>query len=161
MGDLDERADIAGDRSAPEHAERRQHGVIIRLVGIRRWRHAWYLSVRIADDRHHRYWRDPSLLPCRGYRSDLLRVAAQFNVLRARIAPGVRRERCRLVRAATRRIAEQLEAAAVRSQEWKIGVAGTAGLPGLARETRQRLRRRRKADCQEASQNRNSCSRNK
>src|ERR1700681_3020750 len=33
----------------------------------------------------------------------------------------------------------------------KIGVAGAARLPGLARETWQRLRRRREADCKQAS----------
>src|SRR6266849_98646 len=158
MGDLDERADIAGDRSAPEHTERRQHGVIIRLVGVRRRCHAWHLGVRVADDRHHGYRRDPPLLSGRGRGRSVgihaARIAVQLGIslLRARIV----RERRRLIGAAPRRIAEQLEAAAEWGQEWKISVAGTAGLSGLTRETRKRLRRWRKANCQEASEDDNN-----
>jgi hypothetical protein len=38
-------------------------------------------------------------------------------------------------------------------------VAGTAGLPGLARETRERLRRRRKANGQETRHDEDNCNR--
>ena len=48
-----------------------------------------------------------------------------------------------------RRIAQQLEATAVRRKRGKISVAGSAGLACLAREARQGVRRRRRADCQE------------
>ena len=48
-----------------------------------------------------------------------------------------------------RRIAQQLEATAVRRKRGKISVAGATRLACLAREARQGVRRRRRADCQE------------
>jgi hypothetical protein len=57
------------------------------------------------------------------------------------------------IRAATVGIAPDFEAPSERGKPGKISVTSAARLPGLSREARQRLRRRREANSQEARQN--------
>jgi hypothetical protein len=56
VGDLREGADIIGDRSAVERAERREHDVVVRTIGVRASQRR--LGVGVADDGHHRNRRD-------------------------------------------------------------------------------------------------------
>ena len=149
IGDLRKCADVAGDRATPEAAERRQHGIVVGMIGIRR-RGDVRLRVGEAGNRHHRDRRHPSSLAgrCCGWgvaiAVDAAGIAAQrgIGLLRAVVV----RERRRPVEAAARGVAEKLEAAAERRQPGKAGVAGAARLTGLTREARQRPCRRRGVD---------------
>jgi len=146
ISDLRKCADIAGDRAAPEAAERRQHGVVIGMIGIRR-RGDVGLRVGEAGNRHHRDRRHPSPLAgrCCGWgvaiAVDAAGIAAQCGIglLRAVVV----RERRGPVDASARGVAEELEATAERRQPGEAGVAGAARLTGLTREARQRPCRRR------------------
>ena len=109
IGDLRKRADVAGDRTAPEAAERRQHGIVVGMIGIRRRRNV-RLRVSEARNRHHRDRRHPSSLAgrCCGWgvaiAVDAAVIAAQCGIglLRAVVV----RERRRPVEAAARRSRE-------------------------------------------------------
>ncbi len=122
VGQLRERADVVGDGAAPEEAQRRNHQIVVGLVGIGR-RRLRRFGIGEADDGHHRDWRHPFLL---------------FAVGRI-VGTGKQRS---AVRAAAVGITPYLEAPAVRRQAGKIGVTGTAWLPGLSRKARQRFRPR-------------------
>src|SRR5665213_4046085 len=114
----------------------------------------------VADDGHHRDRRDIFLVAIAGrWRIQRLHIAAQFVELRAGILTGLGGERCGAEFATAGGIAEQLEPSAVWRERGKIGMARSAGLTGLARETRQSLGRRRKADRQQAAENDSHCKR--
>ena len=147
IGHLRERADVFGERTTPKSAERRQHDVVVRFVGIGRRRNERRLRVGIPDDRHHRDRWDVflvGLIHCR--RRQRLHVSLHLLVFGTRVSSRLRGEWRGAEFAAAGRISQQLESSAIRCQRWKIGVAGAAGLAGLARETRKRLRFRRKPD---------------
>ena len=139
---LRKQTDMIGNGAAIEKAELSKVGVIVCV--IRRQHRLVRFGVRIAVDRHHRDGRHPDVAR--------VRPAAQRGAVSAlgffsRKPPSAwsgsrrRRKKRRAEPAAARRIAVQFEQPPVRGETRVIGMAGAAGLPGLAGETRQCLRR--------------------
>ncbi len=122
IGYLGKGSDVIGDGTAPKEADGRQHDIIIGIVR-RGGRRLSRLGIGEPGDRHHRDRRHPFFF---------------FAVGRI-IGTG---KQSRPIRAAAIRIGANLETAAERGQSGKIGMAGAAWLPGLARKARQCLCRR-------------------
>ena len=149
IGDLREGADVIGDGAAVEEADGRENQVVVGAIR-RTGRVLIRLRMRVAEDGHHRQRRHPQVARGRGL---LVACGRSGGLLtrRGRQMPRLvehRRKQGRAIRAAAIGVAAELEAAAVRREPRKLGVASAARLPGLPGEARQR-------DCGRKSAERN------
>ena len=133
---------MLGNGAAPESADRREHPVVIGAIGGAR-RGQRRLGMRETWNGHHGDGWHPWLVRPVAAGIHGLRVIAQLVRCGSRVIAGGERRRAKF--AAADGIAAQLEPSAEWGQRRKIGMACPAGLSGLAREARQRLRRRSEA----------------